>query len=524
MKPCLTLLFLLFAHLAKSQSSSRFFPIPQPYLNHFFLESSLFRSNDSGYVLSDTFVPDIPHGFSTTTSFIKTDSNFFPVWRKDFCCGKGSAINYEFPNHNFLSYLSNVNFEWFAVEKFNSFGQTSWCKYLKRPPFYGIDISSSAVLPGRIIFAGGVGELFLNQLSSNGFIAIMDTSGSFIHMDSLKFLSPYNNSSIHKLLSDTAGNLFVIGSIINGSFGDNFIMKINPSNNIDWCKKLNMTFSPIGGRISDAIILSNGQILIAGGFYYNSNFSATLLQFSSNGNITWSKRIFNPLDTLNTTISTNKLIELERGKILLTGLASIYQPTQFTEYHYPIIVKLDSNGVFLNGIKHNYGRVLCKPYRRTSNSWYFPSDFYNPVLINTDSNGHTICGDSIYSMTTNSLPFSAFPITCAFYSVSLADSLGQGFPVQSQNYIDTCEYIPTIIDPLSKNPSLKIFPNPSSGKVYIECSERINEIIIVNCQGSLIKKIKPKKSSIDFDLNNSGLYFIQIHTKGNIMVEKLIVK
>lgn len=62
---------------------------------------------------------------------------------------------------------------------------------------------------------------------------------------------------------------------------------------------------------------------------------------------------------------------------------------------------------------------------------------------------------------------------------------------------------------------VKVFPNPSSDFVKIECENVIDVISISNFSGQLIKEVTPKDTEVILDLNNlnSGIYFVTISSE-----------
>jgi predicted nuclease with TOPRIM domain len=70
------------------------------------------------------------------------------------------------------------------------------------------------------------------------------------------------------------------------------------------------------------------------------------------------------------------------------------------------------------------------------------------------------------------------------------------------------------------NFSISLYPNPSPGEIFIDCTEEIKEIKIFDFQGQLVKKIIVNALKSSFKVNRtempSGTYFINIETmKGN---------
>ena len=69
---------------------------------------------------------------------------------------------------------------------------------------------------------------------------------------------------------------------------------------------------------------------------------------------------------------------------------------------------------------------------------------------------------------------------------------------------------------------VKIYPNPTNGsQIYIEANEAIKEIVIINLNGSVIKKINSplidRNITIDLSSQSSGLYLLQITYPNNTL-------
>ena len=68
-----------------------------------------------------------------------------------------------------------------------------------------------------------------------------------------------------------------------------------------------------------------------------------------------------------------------------------------------------------------------------------------------------------------------------------------------------------------------IFPNPSSdGKFKISNSKNMDEIKITNTLGQNIYKEKPYEKNITIQLNETGIYFIQI-ISGDQSLSKILI-
>ncbi len=96
--------------------------------------------------------------------------------------------------------------------------------------------------------------------------------------------------------------------------------------------------------------------------------------------------------------------------------------------------------------------------------------------------------------------------------------------------IGSCTYLPAEISCGSATSStnqnfliekLKIFPNPTSGKINIKTDLKIEEIEIYNAAGRFLQK----ENSTSFDLKNrdTGIYFLKIKTNRGVGVKRILV-
>lgn len=78
----------------------------------------------------------------------------------------------------------------------------------------------------------------------------------------------------------------------------------------------------------------------------------------------------------------------------------------------------------------------------------------------------------------------------------------------------------------SKSASLKIYPNPNNGLLFIQTEEDIQTIIIYNLFGQLIEtlEINNKRDQIDMTAYENGMYLIRIETLKGIYTHKIILE
>jgi hypothetical protein len=73
------------------------------------------------------------------------------------------------------------------------------------------------------------------------------------------------------------------------------------------------------------------------------------------------------------------------------------------------------------------------------------------------------------------------------------------------------------------NLSINMYPNPGNGSVWLTSSAMIGELKILNLAGQTIYQVRPGEKKLNFQLNEAGIYFIQIFTANQRITQKLIV-
>ncbi len=71
---------------------------------------------------------------------------------------------------------------------------------------------------------------------------------------------------------------------------------------------------------------------------------------------------------------------------------------------------------------------------------------------------------------------------------------------------------------------VNLYPNPSSSIVNIRSSNEMQKIIVFNYLGQICFEINPNSNNSQIELNNSGLYVIQIKMGDTILTEKIVIK
>ena len=75
-----------------------------------------------------------------------------------------------------------------------------------------------------------------------------------------------------------------------------------------------------------------------------------------------------------------------------------------------------------------------------------------------------------------------------------------------------------------KKDELKIYPNPTNGKIEVRNIPDNANLIISNIFGATVKKVKNKKSTEIIDISNlkAGVYFISNMERKNYFIKKII--
>jgi uncharacterized protein (TIGR02145 family) len=218
--------------------------------------------------------------------------------------------------------------------------------------------------------------------------------------------------------------------------------------------------------------------------------------------------------------------------------------------------------------KSTYG-VLYNWYTISSDNlcptgWHVPSSV-EWLALNNYLGGMSVANDMLKeagtthwsspSTGTNSTGFTGLPAgsrdsTGSFYDIfkygyfwsSTADNLGNGWgwdlayscDFQSYGYIGQntglsvrCmqNSVVSNVEKIEDANALKIFPNPASDIITINCTKTINEILIYNLFGQLVNKQQVNNNINRFDVSNlpNGIYVIEVEdAQGAMMQQKLI--
>jgi hypothetical protein len=75
-------------------------------------------------------------------------------------------------------------------------------------------------------------------------------------------------------------------------------------------------------------------------------------------------------------------------------------------------------------------------------------------------------------------------------------------------------------------PSLKIFPNPVNGVLWIQSERIVGQARLWSSQGALLMEVVSGAASLDIEMGNlpAGIYFLEIRLNGERLVQKVVRK
>ena len=161
----------------------------------------------------------------------------------------------------------------------------------------------------------------------------------------------------------------------------------------------------------------------------------------------------------------------------------------------------------------------------------FPYTSFNILRFDSGTGWNDVAGsplpNTLHSISADVLmTTSMFAITVDKPGTACLATKTSGGPYnQSISNID--DYgIGTIIESVKKQGSFNIYPNPADDFVKIESSENINTIKITDISGQIIfeKNINSKSFTIDLNNYTKGIYIINLYSKDNISIRKLVVE
>ncbi|MEO8087136.1 MAG: SBBP repeat-containing protein [Bacteroidota bacterium] len=397
------------------------------------------------------------------------------------------------------------------------------------PYYIALDGSGYIYTTGRFDgtadFDPGIGTYnFFSFGSEDIFVSKLDASGNFIWA---KQMGGTGDDWSLSIAIDAIGNVYTTGyfqniadfdpgtGVYNFTFNgvyDIFISKLDASGNFIWAKQM-------GGLSYDrglAIVLdANANVYSTGLFRgtvdfdpgsgtFNmtavggpSNEDIYVSKLDSSGNFMWAKQMGGIGIDIGRAIAVDT-----HGNVYTTGWfqgiadfdpgIGTYNLTSDTASEDIFVTKLDPSGNFLSAVKmggagYDAGNGI---FIDGIGNVYIAGQFQDTANFNTGSG-------------INNLVSTGSDDIC----VVKLDSSAVTAIAEIKNSFNT----------------ISVFPNPGAGKFSITNSNIISEIKITNTLGQLIYQTKPNEKYFSLQIDEVGIYFIQITANKQTTTKKLIV-
>lgn len=488
------------------------------------------QTTDGGYILNYFAGSLGASGNIYRSRLIKTDDSFIPLWEKSLT-GYNGKKTLTLSNGNILLFQNegNPTFSDLALEKIDASGQTIWKKIDFASYPISINIQDATTNPNNTITLYGYRKESTLGGRRTSILINFDFNGTLLNAISID-TSPleYSIGGISNVIKDLNNNLYLM---VNGkvygndtsNVGSFYIIKMNPSNNIIWSKKVMLPNpSDYFYDISSSVILNNGDLLIGGS---KSNYSSTIpvslsfIRITENGDLVWAK----------TTNTTNSIIsgleKLPNNEIIASG------EIPFNSVHKNLVLKINENGDVIWSKKYNNSFNTSQMFQKSSDDWYYAAYSYNsanfaynqPSIFNTDSDGNSSCAVEDISINLIPISMTLADITIIVSTLSLQNPITETTgSIQNITYFDEC--LPLSITHFEENDNIVLYPNPSNEIINIKSKSNLLKIYVYDTLGKEIFEFIPNQLNYSFNINFPGLYNIRVESEMDIKNFKVIIK
>lgn len=318
------------------------------------------------------------------------------------------------------------------------------------------------------------------------------------------------------------------GYIVSGkSYSGTFVMKTNSSGAITWTDNVGTTGSDELYCVKQTV---DGGYIASGTGFINSKLGIALLKLDGSGNSQWKK-----LYTQNPSASTSSTDQSFSVEEVPGGYTVLVFENDHTE-----LMKTDASGNFLWANMLNSSRSSGPTaLERTSDGGYafdqlwYPGiiSYYDVAVIKTDSLGRLGCNDS----------------TIILHDTIYTQQINPGFitnnisPVMVFNTVFTtvsftidpfCGNAESVAD-MSQESSISIFPNPTSGNIFVQGNSLTGnkiELEVRDVLGQTLLKRQVQNVSgnwqeeLDLSAMANGVYFVSVKMDDGRVLTKKVVK
>lgn len=404
----------------------------------------------------------------------------------------------------------------YAVIKYNSAGDTQWVRR-----YNGSGDSNDIA---RQIKVDNLGNVYVTGFSigigSGEDFATVKYNASGVQQWVARYNRLNRDDRAFTLAIDNSYNIYVGGFSNNGVNQDFTLIKYDSLGNQVWIRAYNGTANGTD-EIKAMVLDENGNIYVTGNSW-GIDFDIMTIKYNTTGSVLWQDRY----DYANDYDKATDMTIDDSGYVYVTGRSV----GNGTDRDYILIKYNPNNGDTIwvrryNNSVNSYDGAYAVAVDRLGNAYITGKSIgtgtgydYATVKYNLEGNEEWIIR---YNGTAND--------SDRAYSIAV-DSLGDVY-VTGESYngvtnfdIVTIKYlgIPNIqeIRKEMKNSRWLIYPNPTISS-YCIIGDRVEQVKIFDRAGNLVHKTWAIKDNFVKRLN-PGIYFLQIKTKDNIYLAKLV--
>ncbi len=363
------------------------------------------------------------------------------------------------------------------------------------------DVGGNVYTIGHFIdivdFDPGTGTAHLTSSGSKDvFIQKLDGSGNFIWV---KQMGGFSDDYGKSITTDAGGNIYTIGyfkSTVDFDPGTGIANLTAVGIQDVFIQKLSQCIPTTG---TDVITACDTYTWINGITYTASNSIATYILNNAGGCdsvVTLSLTINNSSSVADTVIACNSYFwQIDSNTYTASG---IYNDTLINVVGCDSVVTLNLTINTADIRVYVYDPTITAFASGASYQWLDCNNSFAIITGETAQNfTATVNGDYAVEVIQNSCVDTSVCITISTLGINKAKILEQ----------------------------ISIFPNPTTGKIFIE-GDNIETIEIINAIGKILEQyaINDKTILIDMSSHNKGVYFIRVTTNNGVVVSKLILE
>ena len=108
-------------------------------------------------------------------------------------------------------------------------------------------------------------------------------------------------------------------------------------------------------------------------------------------------------------------------------------------------------------------------------------------------------------------------------TLNASEFTGGRLSLKNSDVSTNCSGIISQTNNITSNIKLNIYPNPSKGNVFVNSSEKIISLSVVNILGEKVISNNINSNQLDLNQLNDGVYFINVNTRKGVITQKIII-